>query len=88
MSEMNFEHGRITIPEQKSGRPEFASELTDAQYNKFLRFYLKHAMSYNSLKEREKFSIDKVTEVKELGDGKMMISYSNGDSFRFDPHYA
>lgn len=88
MSEINFEHGRISIPEQKSGRPEFASELTDTQYNNFLKFYLKHAMSYNSLKEREEYSIDKVTEVRVLGDGKMIMSYSNGNVFRFDPHYA
>ncbi|MDT0193723.1 hypothetical protein [Exiguobacterium sp. BG5(2022)] len=88
MSEMKFEHGKITVPEQKGRRPEFASELTDAQYNKFIRFYAKHAMSYDSLKERQRYSLDKVTGVKALGDGKMIIQYEGGESFRFDAHFA
>lgn len=88
MDEVNTSNGRFLIPEQSSKRPPIFSHLSEREYAKFLRIYLKHATSYSSLKKRDEYAIHNVTKVTSLNTGQMVIEYENGESFRFEPNYA
>lgn len=88
MEKVNTSNGKFLIPEQNSERPPVVAHLNQEEYTKFLRFYLKHATSYSSLEERNEYALHKITKVISLRNGQMVIEYENGESFRFESHYA